>query len=66
MLRSLSAPPYKAAVGTNGGFILQHSVGHKPAGTEVDVPLTYADYYFVEAMMRYHQMAGKSGSVRKK
>ncbi|NCU03360.1 MAG: glucuronyl hydrolase, partial [Chitinophagaceae bacterium] len=35
------------------GFLLKHSVGHFPAQTEVDVPLTYADYYFVEAMMRY-------------
>ena len=53
MLTTLSTDQYKAAPGTNGGFILQHSVGHIPQGTEVDVPLTYADYYFVEAMMRY-------------
>ncbi|MBD0368560.1 MAG: hypothetical protein ICV53_20950, partial [Flavisolibacter sp.] len=53
MIRTLSAAPYKAAVGTNGGFILQHCVGHMPQKTEVDVPLTYADYYFVEAMGRY-------------
>jgi unsaturated chondroitin disaccharide hydrolase len=53
ILKTLSAPPYKAAAGTNGGFILQHSVGHFPAGTEIDVPLSYADYYFIEAMKRY-------------
>jgi hypothetical protein len=53
IIRNLSAAPYKAAPGTNGGFILQHSVGHFPAGTEVDVPLTYADYYFIEALNRY-------------
>jgi hypothetical protein len=53
MLKSMSAPPYKAAIGTNGGFILQHGVGHKPANSEVDVPLTYADYYFLEALGRY-------------
>lgn len=53
ILKNLSAPPYKAGVGTNGGFILQHSVGHMPNKTEVDVPLTYADYYFIEAMKRY-------------
>ncbi|WP_345949099.1 glucuronyl hydrolase [Mucilaginibacter sp. PAMB04274] len=53
MLKSLSAAPYKAALGSNGGFILQHSVGHIPQGTEVDVPLTYADYYFMEALERY-------------
>ncbi|RYE06908.1 MAG: glucuronyl hydrolase, partial [Sphingobacteriaceae bacterium] len=42
--------------GTNGGFILEHSVGHIPQKTEVDVPLTYADYYFVEAMIRYQNL----------
>ncbi len=53
IIKNLSAPAYKADLNTNGGFILKHSVGHFPAGTEVDVPLTYADYYFVEAMQRY-------------
>ncbi|HEY4064954.1 MAG TPA: BNR repeat-containing protein [Puia sp.] len=49
----LSSNDYKAVVGSNGGFLLRHSVGHFPAHSEVDVPLTYADYYFVEAMLRY-------------
>jgi unsaturated chondroitin disaccharide hydrolase len=53
ILQNLSSQTYKAATGTNGGFIIQHCVGHLPNKTEVDVPLTYADYYFVEAMMRY-------------
>jgi hypothetical protein len=53
IIRSLSAAPYKASPGTNGGFILQHCVGHMPNGTEIDVPLTYADYYFIEALIRY-------------
>lgn len=53
ILKNLSTPKYKAAAGTNGGFILQHGVGHMPNKTEVDVPLTYGDYYFVEAMIRY-------------
>ncbi|QJD96845.1 glucuronyl hydrolase [Mucilaginibacter robiniae] len=56
LLRNLSKPPYLATAGTNGGFILQHSVGHMPNHTEVDVPLTYADYYFVEALIRYKNM----------
>lgn len=34
-------------------YCLRHCVGHMPNKTEVDVPLTYADYYFVEAMKRY-------------
>ena len=53
MLKTLSDPHYLAKPGTNGGFILEHSVGSLPAKSEVDVPLTYADYYFVEAMKRY-------------
>jgi unsaturated chondroitin disaccharide hydrolase len=55
IIKTLSSPEYKAAAGTNGGFILKHSVGHLPAKSEVDVALTYADYYFVEAMKRYKQ-----------
>lgn len=56
---TLSSNTYKASVGSNGGFILKHSVGHLPAKSEVDVPLTYADYYFVEAMLRYKALATK-------
>ena len=52
-LRSLSSEAYLAKPGENGNFILKHGVGHYPAGTEVDVPLSYGDYYFVEAAMRY-------------
>jgi unsaturated chondroitin disaccharide hydrolase len=59
ILKNLSSPEYKAKAGTNGGFILQHGVGHKPAGTEVDVPLTYGDYYFIEAMKRYEDLGRK-------
>ncbi len=56
MLKYLSSATYKAAPGTNGGFLIQHGVGHKPAGTEVNVPLTYGDYYFIEAMIRYQSL----------
>lgn len=53
ILTSLSSPEYLAAKGTNGGFLLKHSVGAFPLKGEVDMALTYADYYFVEAMLRY-------------
>ena len=53
ILKVLSSPAYRAKAGTNGGFILEHSVGHLPAKSEIDVPLTYADYYFIEALQRY-------------
>lgn len=52
-LKTLSSPEYLATPGTNGHFILKHSVGNNPGKSEVDVPLTYADYYYVEALVRY-------------
>jgi hypothetical protein len=55
-LLTLSSPEYKAAQNTNGGYLLKHSVGHFSNNSEVDVPLTYADYYFVEAMKRYKDL----------
>ena len=36
-----------------GGFLLKHCVGNLPGNSEVDVPLTYADYYFLEALSRF-------------
>ena len=59
MLQTLSSPAYTAEEGTNGGFILKHSVGNIPSGTEVDMPLTYADYYYVEALCRYKSLNDK-------
>ncbi|MRG47347.1 glucuronyl hydrolase [Chitinophaga sp. SYP-B3965] len=53
MLRALSSDVYRAKLGENGGFILKNSVGSFLANSEVDVPLTYADYYFLEGLMRY-------------
>ena len=55
ILQSLSKKSYRAMPGENGGFILLHSVGHLPQKSEVDVPLTYADYYFIEALLRYQK-----------
>lgn len=56
---NLSSNTYKAVVGSNGGFILRHSVGNLPGHSEIDVPLTYADYYYIEAMLRYKELAQK-------
>jgi unsaturated chondroitin disaccharide hydrolase len=63
MLYTLSSLHYKAVAGSNGGFILQHGVGHLPQKSEVDVPLTYADYYFVEALIRYKTIAAGKNLV---
>jgi rhamnogalacturonyl hydrolase YesR len=43
---------YRSPIGENKGFILIHSTGSKPMNSEVDVPLTYADYYYLEALIR--------------
>ncbi len=43
---------YRAKVGTAHGFLLLHSTGNLPAGNEIDVPLNYADYYYIEALLR--------------
>lgn len=56
ILKELSSPRYLARKGENGGFILMHSVGNMPDNSEVDVPLSYADYYYLEALSRYKTM----------
>jgi hypothetical protein len=52
-IRTLASEEYLAEPGTNGDFLLKHSVGDMPKKREVDVPLMYADYYFIEALLRY-------------
>ena len=53
MLRSLASEEYLAEEGQVYGFLLKHSTGFKLRDSEVDAPLTYADYYFLEALMRW-------------
>jgi len=59
LLESLSTDQYLAKTGTNNNFILMHSTGHLPNNSEIDTPINYADYYFIEALMRYGKMGGK-------
>lgn len=49
---SLASEKYTAKLGENNNFILKHSVGSIPHNNEIDVPLNYADYYYVEALLR--------------
>ena len=50
---------YRSKEGENKGFILLHSVGSKPGKSEVDVPLNYADYYYLEALLRSKKLEEK-------
>ncbi len=57
-LRALASPEYLAEPGTNGGFLVKHCVGNIPGKSEIDVPLSYADYYLLEALNIYRGIAG--------
>jgi rhamnogalacturonyl hydrolase YesR len=56
MLTSLSSPAYRPAVGKAHQFLLEHSVGSKTLGKEVNQPLVYADYYYLEALLRLKRL----------
>ena len=60
-LLSLCSDAYFAKPGENGDWLLKHGVGHKPVGSEIDVPLDYGDYYFLEALLRFRRLAGGFG-----
>ncbi|NQU55570.1 MAG: hypothetical protein HQ522_23880 [Bacteroidetes bacterium] len=50
MLCSLSSSNYLSGA-ENDAFLL-HSTGNKPKNGEVDIPIIYADYYYIEALIR--------------
>ncbi|PTT02463.1 glucuronyl hydrolase, partial [Flavobacterium sp. HMWF030] len=39
----------------NSAFLL-HSTGHKLAGSEIDCSINYADYYYLEALLRLKKL----------
>lgn len=53
ILKTLSSDAYLAKVGENNFFILKHSVGAFLYNSEIDTPLDYADYYYLEALKKY-------------
>ena len=63
IMESLSSPAYRAGIGENHYFLLKHSVGSCPYHVEVDVPLNYADYYYLEALKRKRDMEA-NGSMQ--
>lgn len=59
MLASLSTKEYQSG-NVNSAFLL-HSTGHKPNGGEIDASIIYADYYYIEALLRLKKLKeGKS------
>ena len=75
IIESLSTDAYRAKVGENGGFLFMHSVGSLPhsllnieAGRttshNIDVPLNYADYYFLEALIRKGRVEKGENPIR--
>ncbi|MFB9057823.1 glycoside hydrolase family 88 protein [Mariniflexile ostreae] len=55
IMESLASENYTAKIGENNNFILKHSVGSIPHNNEIDVPLNYADYYYLEALIRFKE-----------
>lgn len=58
VLQSLSGDGYLNTAGTKNYFILDHSVGNLQGFSEIDTPINYADYYFLEALIRYAKIKG--------
>lgn len=54
MLSSLSSAHYQSR--DKNSAILLHSTGHKPNGSEIDTPIIYADYYYIEALLRLKKL----------
>ena len=62
-LRSLASPTYSASFGESGGFILNHATANFPGHKGVDVSLSYADYYYLEALLRARTWSQKNSSL---
>ncbi len=58
MLASLSGDEFRS--GDKRHSFLDHSTGHKPAGSEIDAAIVYADYYYIEALLRLKKLETNS------
>ena len=52
ILKSLNSKDYLLRSDVSGPFILDHSTGNYPKQDEMDLPISYADYYFLVAIYR--------------
>ena len=55
-LTTLASSAYFSSGDEIGHWLLKHGVAHKPGYEEVDAPLNYGDYYFLEALLRLRAM----------
>lgn len=56
MLKSLSSPEYLAKPGEHHYYSIKHATGNFLRNSELDGALSYADYYYVEGLLRYHKL----------
>ncbi len=54
---------YRAALNGDRGFLLLHSVGSGNSNSEVDVPIIYADYYFLEALLKKDKLEKEGTAI---
>lgn len=59
MLASLSSDNYQS--GKSKPSFLLHSTGHWPNGSEIDASIIYADYYYIEALLRLKRLQEGKG-----
>ncbi|MDN3617846.1 glycoside hydrolase family 88 protein [Polaribacter undariae] len=61
-IKELSSDKYLS--GDTNQALLLHSTGHLPHKSEIDVPIVYADYYYMEALVRLNKMQ-EAASLKK-
>lgn len=59
IMSSLQTPDYLLPATEKAPFILAHSTGNWPKKDEIDEPIVYADYYFLEALLRQKALKAK-------
>lgn len=59
-LASMASPAYFSQGDEIGHFLLKHGTGAKPMNSEIDVPLVYGDYYFLEALLRLRRLSASN------
>lgn len=61
MLTRLSTTSYLS--GASNPAFLKHSTGHRPAGSEIDASIIYADYYYLEALLRLQHLKKTKSAI---